>query len=187
MSLLFSEIYQSYYKKIYNLALNYVQHTEDAEEVTQDVFLKIYDEINQFKGDANMGTWVMRIAINKSLDFLRHKNRVKRKSLLISFFSNKSEWQGALEIPDFSHPGIAEEDQKDSKILFGALNVLPDNQRTAFILTFIEEIPQKEVTDIMELSSVKALESLLQRAKQNLRKMLEKEYNMQKTKNTFHF
>lgn len=177
MSLSFSDIYQKHSQRIYNVALSYLQHSEDAEEVTQDVFMKIHDEINEFKGDANIDTWVMRITINKCLDCIRKKKRLRSKGILISFFSNMNEWHGKQDTPDFNHLGFEKENHENAKILFRALDMLSNSQRTAFILAFLEDMPQKEVANIMNLNSVKALESLLQRAKQNLRKILENEYD----------
>lgn len=175
MSLSFNDIYQNNLKRIYNLALSYVQHTSDAEEITQDVFIKVHNELHTFKSQSNINTWVYRIAINQCLDFLRYKNRHKRKGFLVSMFKNNEE-EEPLEIPDFNHPGISGDKQEHSKILYAAVNRLSENQKTAFILCFIEEMPQKEVADIMSLS-LKALESLLQRAKIQLRKILENEFD----------
>ena len=76
------------------------------------------------------------------------------------------------EIPDFDHPGIIEENKENAKLMYQAISSLPDAQKTAFILGFIEEKPRQEIADIMEIS-LKAVESLLQRAKANLRMKFE--------------
>jgi RNA polymerase sigma-70 factor (ECF subfamily) len=62
---------------VYNLALQYTQNTEDAEEITQDVFVKISQKMDGFKNESSLKTWIYRIAINTSLDFLKHKNSKK--------------------------------------------------------------------------------------------------------------
>ena len=67
------------------------------------------------------------------------------------------------------------EKRESSKILFQVIDTLPDSQKTAFILSFVEELPRQEVADIMEIS-LKATESLLQRAKNNLRNKLKNKY-----------
>lgn len=157
--------------------ISYVQHVEDAEEVCQDVFLKVHRELNQFEQRSKVSTWVYRIAVNASLDHLRYKNRSKRKVFFLPIFGRQSE-HSSFEIPDFYHPGIAIEKQELSRYLYGAINILPENQKTAFILCFVEEMPQKQVAEIMQLN-IKAVESLLQRAKQSLRKVLENEYEGQ--------
>ncbi len=74
---------------------------------------------------------------------------------------------------DFDHPGVILENKEKAKYLFKAIESLPATQKTAFILSFIEELPRQEVADIMQ-TSLKAVESLLQRAKKNLRLRLER-------------
>ena len=76
-SLLLEELYARFGLMVYNLALNYVQNVEDAEEITQDVFLSVYENLDSFQAQSSHKTWIYRIAINKSLDFIKHKNRTK--------------------------------------------------------------------------------------------------------------
>ena len=159
---------------VFNLALSYVQNSEDAEEITQDVFLSVHQSISTFKAQANIKTWIYRITINKSLDFLKAKKRQKRFSHFTSlFFENSSEpkYLGS----DFNHPGIILEEKEAFVQLFSAINLLPDSQKTVLILSKIEDKSQKEIAEIMNIS-VKAVESLFQRAKNNI----EKKYLKQK-------
>ena len=83
------------------------------------------------------------------------------------------------EHPDFEHPGIKLEQKESARLLFAAIRSLPERQKTVFVLAHIEELPQKEIADIMDLS-VKGVESLLQRAKINLRKKLASFYERRK-------
>ena len=75
------------------------------------------------------------------------------------------------EVSHFDHPGVELEKKERSQILFKAIDTLPENQRTAFVLSQIEQFSQKETANIMNLGE-KAVESLIQRAKANLRKEL---------------
>ena len=79
----YRRIYEQYADLIYNLCLNYLQNEADAEEVTQDVFLKVYQSIDHFREDSNLKTWIYRIGINKCLDFLKAKKRRKRFGILL--------------------------------------------------------------------------------------------------------
>ena len=153
---------------VYNLALSYVQNSEDAEEITQDVFIAVNQSISSFKAQANIKTWIYRIAINKSLDFIKAKKRQKRFSHLTSiFFDNSSEIK--YQESDFKHPGIVLEEKEAIMYLFKIINQLPDNQKTVLILSKIENKSQKEIAEIMNLS-IKAVEALFQRAKKNIEK-----------------
>jgi len=65
------QLYDEYKNMVFNLALQYVQNTEDAEEITQDVFVKIYFSKDNFKNQSACCTWIYIITINQSLDFLK--------------------------------------------------------------------------------------------------------------------
>lgn len=155
--------YNQYAERVYNTALVYAKNIEDAEEITQDVFMKIYKNAAAFKGNSSVNTWVYRIVVNTSLNYLKKKNR-------FVFFKNP-----LSNIPpiDFEHPEILLENKENAALLYKTMDCLPSNQKTAFILSFIEELPRQEVANIMQ-TSLKAVESLLQRAKKNMRTELEK-------------
>ena len=167
----FDEIYLEHYKMVFNLALQYVQNTEDAEEITQDVFVKIFDNLNSFKKQSSLKTWIYRMAINQSLDFIKAKNAQKRSFLSSIFNINDSNFK--FQPSNFNHPGIELEQKEACQKIFEAINQLSDNQKTALILLKIEDKSQAETAEIMNLK-VKALESLFQRAKNNLEILLNK-------------
>ena len=147
---------------VFNLALQYVQNTEDAEEITQDVFLSVHQSFSSFKGESTLKTWIYRITINKSLDYIKSKQRKKRFAFLTSlFFDNSSDLKH--DQPTFDHPGVLLEDKESIAAIF--------KQKTALILHKIENKTQVEVAEIMQ-TSPKAIESLIQRAKTNLSKKL---------------
>lgn len=165
----FKEIYSKYNNLIYNLSLQYVQNTEDAEEITQDVLMVIYEKLDGFKNLSDIKTWIYRITINKSLDFLKAKQRRKR-----SFFFNSSNVDDSYHhnsLSDFNHPGVLLEQKEAIGIIFKAINQLRDNQKTVVILLKIEQKSYAEAAEIMNISA-KAVESLFQRAKNNLENIL---------------
>lgn len=168
-------IYNHYNKRVYNTVLGYVQNIEDAEEITQDVFLEVYRSSENFKGDSSLSTWMYRIAINKCLDFIKFKNRKKRFAFISQLFDAHS---GELlhDKADFFHPGVRMENKEKSAILFKAIHNLPPNQKTAFILSQLEGLSYAEISEVMQ-NSLASVESLLFRAKQNLRKQLDKWYH----------
>jgi RNA polymerase sigma-70 factor (ECF subfamily) len=167
----FDEIYFEHYKMVFNLALHYVQNIEDAEEITQDVFLKVFDNLHTFKKQSSLKTWVYRITINQSLDFIKGKKAQKRNFLSSVFSINDSNFK--FQPSNFNHPGIELELKEACQKIFEAINQLSDNQKTALILLKIEDKSQAETAEIMNLN-VKALESLFQRAKNNLEILLNK-------------
>lgn len=146
-----------------------VQNHETAEDITQEVFVTVYKSILSFNAQSSVSTWIYRITVNKCLDHLRATKRHKR-NFLSSLFSNNAV-EPAQDRPTFDHPGVQLEQRENARYLFEAIESLQHNQKIAFILAHIEELPQKDIADIMNLS-IKAVESLLQRAKVNLRKKL---------------
>lgn len=165
------ELYHLYHEQVFNLAIHYVQNVEDAEEITQDVFVKINDKLSSFRAEANPGTWIYRIAMNASLDHLRARKAGKR-----AFWLRMVSIQGqipAQEPGNFNHPGINLEHKEALERLFAAINKLPERQRSALILLKLEGMNTQEAAKVMNLSS-KAMESLFQRAKTQLKSILDK-------------
>ncbi len=165
-----------YQQKVFNTAIGMLQDHEAAEDITQEVFVSVFRSLLSFNEQSTVGTWIYRITVNKCLDHLRAKSRKEKKGFLSSLFGGDT----LLERPDFDHPGIKLEQRENARYLFEAIETLPENQKTVFILAHIEELPQKEIAAIMDLS-LKAVESLLQRAKGNLRKKLAHIYDRRKT------
>ena len=163
------DTYHQYKKLVFNLALQYTNNVQDAEEVTQDVFVKVFDKINGFRQDSEIKTWIYRITINQSLDYLKSKQRQKRR-FIFSLFNSNTEL-AKNQIIDFNHPGVALENEEGLKNLMLKIYQLPENQKTVIILLKIEDMSQKEVAEIMNISG-KAVESLFQRAKTSLKKLL---------------
>jgi RNA polymerase sigma-70 factor (ECF subfamily) len=159
-----------YSKKVYNTCIGMLQNMEDAEDVSQEILITIHLNIVKFKEESSLSTWIYRIAVNKCLEFIRKKNRKKRFGIIKSIFSTDVE--RVLENhSDFMHPGIQLENQERAKILFKAIDLLPENQRTTYILHKIEQLSYTEIAQILNLS-LSAVESLLFRGKQNLKQHL---------------
>ncbi len=171
----FRLLVEHFQRRIYNTCLNLLQNAEDAEDVTQEVFVSIYQSIQQFKGESKLYTWVYRIAITKSLEHIRMKKRKKRFAFFQHLFTNE-EVSIKNEPKHFYHPGVQLENKERAAILFSAIDKLPENQKTAFILSKVEDLSYAEISEVMNLS-VSSVESLLFRAKQNLQKLLLNYYN----------
>ncbi len=151
-------LYDRHADRVYNTALTYLQNTTDAEEVSQDVFTKVWRSAAGFKAESQVTTWLYRITVNTSLTAL--KKRQKRNIFGMIHPGH--------DPPDFYHPEAKLEEQEENKTLFSAIYRLPDRQKTAFVLSYVEELPRQQVAEVMGLS-LKAIEGLLMRAKKKLR------------------
>ncbi|WP_346236194.1 RNA polymerase sigma factor [Niabella insulamsoli] len=166
----FKHIVDTYQNMVYNTCLSIVKSQEDAEDLAQDVFVQVYQSIHSFKGESKLSTWLYRIATTKSLDHERKKKRKKRFGFVKSIFGEDA--QVEVNPPDFHHPGVILDKKENAAILFRAIYQLPENQRIAFILSKIEGQSYQEISEIMQ-TTIPAVESLLHRAKNNLKKILE--------------
>ena len=168
-------LYNHFSDRVFNTLISYTKSQEDAEELLQDVFVTIYNTASSFQFNSSVSTWIYRIAVNKSLDFLRKKKSKKRFGVFTSLYVKDSA-EIKYESTDFAHPGVKLENKEDAELLFKAIDTLAENQKTAYILTQVEGLPQKEVAEIMA-NSQKSVESLVKRAKNNLRLELEKYFS----------
>ena len=169
----FKTIVETWQNMVYNTAIGIVQNAEDAEDISQEVFVQVYQSVSSFKGDSKFSTWIYRIAITKSLDHERRKKRKKRFAFVKSLFGEESEV--VYHPPDFNHPGVLLDKKEDAAKLFHVINKLPGNQRIAFTLHKLEGLSYQEVSEVMK-TSLSSVESLMHRAKNNLRKNLEDHY-----------
>ena len=165
----FRELVNIFQDKVFNTALGFLQNETDAEDIAQEVFIQVYRSIQTFKGNSLLSTWIYRITVTKSLDQIRKRKRKKRFGLIFNLFGEDN--LAIIEPADHNHPGIQKENKEDAAILFKLVDDLPKNQRTAFLLNKVEELSYREIALVLETTE-SAVDSLLQRAKQNLRKKI---------------
>ena len=170
----FRSLVENLQEKVRNTCFRYVNNVEDADDITQEVFIQVYESMSHFREEAQFSTWVYRIAVNKSLDFIRSKKRKKRFAKLISLFKSDED-ETAIEIPSFGTPEKELEDKERKELLDYAIAKLPDNQKTAIILSKYEGFSNKEITKIMDMS-LSAIEALMHRAKKNLQNQLKNHF-----------
>lgn len=159
----FKELMEKYQGMVFRTAMGFVHSKEDAEDITQEIFIKVFQTLSGFKGDSEFSTWLYRITVNTSINFVNKSRRNGFLQSLENIFSKSSDEKTPLEQLETS-----ERDERIKK----AIDSLPETQRTAFILSKYEELSQKEIASIMKKSEG-AIEQLMQRAKSNLQKKLE--------------
>ncbi len=170
----FQLLVELYQDKVYNTCLGFVRNESDADDLTQEVFIEVFLKINTFRGKASFSTWLYRIAVNKSLEFIRKQKRKKRFGFLRSLITYEDISYNNLK--NYDHPGIQFEKKELATELFKALDKLPVNQKTAFTLHKIEGLSYEEISEVME-KSIPSVESLMHRAKVSLRELLSDFYN----------
>jgi RNA polymerase sigma-70 factor (ECF subfamily) len=174
----FSDLVSTYQKMVVNTCYGLLHSIEDAEDVAQDVFIEVFRSASGFRGDSKISTWIYRIAVNRSLNFIRdHKGRRGFKSLdEITQLPKTLTGDNYSESGGDPHSDL--ENSQRSILIHAAIDELPKNQRIAFTLNKYEDLSYKEISEIMNLS-LSSVESLIHRAKKNLQKKL---YNCYKKK-----
>ena len=139
-----------------------VHNNEDAEDIVQEVFIDLFDSVARFREQSSLSTWLYRIALNKSYNFLR------KKKVHDIFVRIEQKW--LHQQPD----NVEDEDNKTHQIeeLHKAIEALPERQAKVFTLFFYQNMSQKEIAEVMNLKSVAVVEQLIFRAKQNIRKKM---------------
>jgi RNA polymerase sigma factor (sigma-70 family) len=160
----------TYQKRVIKTAYYFVGNLEDAEDLSQDIFLEIIKSIGSFRGNSSFSTWLYRISVNRSINVIRRNRRRKIFMSIENFIGGRGDKviKGLQESSD-NHDPFEEKEAKE--FISTAISRLPENQRIAFILSKYEELSYKEIADIMSLS-LSSVESLMHRAKINLQKML---------------
>ena len=134
----FNMLVRSYQKKVYGIVRKMVIDHDDADDITQEVFIKVHKSIDTFREDSQLYTWIYRIATNESLTFLNKKRR--RFFLPIEDIGNEL----AAKIDSSSTLGGDEIQKRLQK----ALLTLPDKQRLVFNLKYYEEMPYAEMAAV---------------------------------------
>ena len=159
----FALLVRKYEANVFRTTMGFLHNKEDAEEVTQDVFVKVFQSLSSFKGKSAFSTWLYRIAVNNSLNFLRKKKR-------------RAFWTGLSDLLQVASEDVQAEtvmtEKSENVVIKKAIDSLSGKQRQAFVLAKYEELSQKQIAEIMHLSEG-AVEQLILRAKSNLRKKLE--------------
>ncbi len=164
------ELVDTYQVKVFNICLSLVHNTQDAEDITQDVFIDILKNLHTFRGDAQLGTWIYRIAVNRSLNYIRSSKRRRWLGYIDEVLSFSGEQK---EEPATDKVNL--ETREDARILREAIDALPEKQRIAFTLNKINELSYKEVAETMNVSHA-AVETYIHRARLNLQKSLKKHF-----------
>ncbi len=160
----FAHIVEKYEPLIANTVIGMLGNTAEADDVGQEVFIRFYRSMKDFRGDSGLGTYLTRIAINLSL------NELKKRKRGVSLFSQEQQNAG---FNDLSDQGRAQEKTDNREVVQKALNMLEPGFRSVVVLRLIEGYSTKETAEILEVPLGTVL-SRLARAQKQLRKILEK-------------
>ncbi|MBK7640546.1 MAG: RNA polymerase sigma factor [Bacteroidetes bacterium] len=135
----FRVLMSTYKKQLYYHIRRYVSNHEDANDILQNTFLKVWVSIEQFRGDSSLYSWLYRIASNESITYI---NKTKKRNEI------------GLETQSIGEKGTA--DSLDSNDLVErlekAIAILPDKQKQVFILRYYDEMPYEKMSEVLQTS-----------------------------------
>lgn len=171
----FSALLDRYEKMVYNLAFQYTRHREDAADITQDVFIKLWRTLGSFRGDCSFSGWVFRIARNTTLDYLRRQSNHPTLSLTVED-EDTDERGREIELADDRpehDPALQAEQNERTAALQAAIASLRADHREILILRDMRGFSYTEIAEMLglEMGTVK---SRLSRARIHVKEFLEK-------------
>ncbi len=160
------ELVERFQRQIIKTAYYFTSDMNEAEDITQEVLMEVLNSAGGFRGDSELSTWIYRITVNKSLNQVRKNKRMEIMVRIGNLFNGKN----VAAAEPYTNETLTGS-RESREILHQAVQSLPAMQRKAFILHKYEELSHREVADVMQVS-IPAVESMIHRAKINLRKKL---------------
>lgn len=166
----YQTVVKEHFKPISHYAYRLLGNQKDTEDITQEVFLKLWVNAATWKPEkSKLTTWLHRITHNLCVDYLRKHSRVQTQDNFEENLVDSSEETNDRNA-NFTQQDLNRDSEK-IRILDNALNQLPENQRSAIMLCTVQNFSNKEAAVIMNVS-VKALESIIARAKRSLKSII---------------
>lgn len=153
-----------YMDMVLRIAVNYCKEFSDAEDITQDVFLKLYETRTDFADDEHVKRWLIRVTVNDCKNYLASAWR--RRMQPMEFQKIES----VLETAGGNSEGVSEEDA-ETEALFEAVATLPEKYRSVVHLYYYEDYPVKEIARILQKKET-TIQTRLMRARKMLKKQL---------------
>ncbi len=167
----FEEIYAAYADRVLNLAYRITANEETARDLTQEIFVKVYENLDEFEQRSQVFTWIYRIAINHITSYLRKEKRRRfvffMDQRLSDVFREEDE-DAASAVPAVE--ALADrklEEGERARLVWSTVRSLPEKYRVPLVLFFYDGMSQKEISDTLGLS-VAAVETRIHRAKKQL-------------------
>lgn len=145
---LYSEIVERYQKKVLIMTQRYVYDNDDADDLVQEIFIKIYDKLNKFKFKSSLGTWIYRVAVNHCLEYIRKRDRKRQLKLV------KTEEHIIKNVR--SENPTPEEHYESRELRKKILKIIDDNlsvkQKSVFLMKYFDEMPVKDIAFVLDMS-----------------------------------
>lgn len=175
----FQARYRKHYRSVFYFFFNRGLPEEECKDLTQDTFLRVYKNMNSFRGEADFYTWLLKVSTNIWCNYLRAKSTFKRDAKLVPL-------EKIAETAEKPHgsPGAAKEEDplaqliqdEQEELVYQAIETLPPNMRRVMLLRLKPDLKYREIADIMNLS-IDTVKSHLHKARQKIKDHLSKHHH----------
>jgi len=165
----FEELFVKYQSKVFNIAYRMLSNYEDAGDITQEVFIRVFKSLRGFRGDSRFYTWLYRITVNSCI------NQLKSQKPTVPLNNCDESWErGKPAFGSSPNRGPLErlEEKELQRYVQNGINSLPSKYRSVIVLRDIQGLRYQEIAEILGCS-LEAVRSCLYRARRELRKELE--------------
>lgn len=167
----FGMLIKEHEKKAFNIAYRFLKNPEDAQDITQEAFLRAFRSIKKFKGNSSFSTWLYRIINNTCIDFIRAKQNKVSDSIDKTINYDGEELE--LQIPsDKNDPVELTETSEISALMKSVLAELPDDQKMAIVLRDIQGFSYQEIAEITGVG-MGTVKSRINRARLALKELIQ--------------
>jgi len=171
----YQELISRWSDKLYQLSLRFLKRPEEAQEIVQEVLLKVVEKIDTFEGGSSLYTWLYRVTVNESLMRLRPDKGRKT----VSWEDVLPKYENGIHLENFSDwvklPDEKFEEKEFKQFVQESIEILPDDLKAAYLLKDVEQLPEDEVCKVLELTKP-AMKNRVHRARLFLRKKIEERY-----------
>jgi RNA polymerase sigma-70 factor (ECF subfamily) len=161
----FAKLVQKYQSRVLTLATRILDNRSEAEDVAQDIFVKVFQSLHEFRGASRFSTWLYRITVNHCLNYIRR--RARQQQTLVA--AEPEEW---MQESPTSNPHRTLEQKERWALVQAKLQVLSPEYRTILLLRDFEGLSYEEIADVLQLESG-TVKSRLHRARTELKALLE--------------
>lgn len=158
---------ERYQQKVFTICIGFTHDKDEANDVSQEVFIEVFRSLPKFRGQSSFSTWLYRIAVTKSMKFVQ-RDRFKKFKVSLDILTDHDAYEQPNK-DNYTDDRINRQETK--KMLKKALSSLPKKQRIAFVLNKYKELTNTEISEIMSLP-LATVDTLIHRARKNMKQYI---------------
>jgi len=167
----FEQLFRRHQDRIYGIAYRMMNNREDAFDLTQEIFIRVYQKIGDFNFKSAFSTWLYRLALNLCTDELRKQKSRRKREISTTELGSLAEVSAIMQV-DENTPEDYVISKEHEKQIWDAINSLKDKDRAVIILRDVEGLSYEEISEILKCS-LGRVKSRLHEARQKLKAILE--------------